>query len=85
MSCIWLFAQRHFQLYYVDPGFFSAFGAVEREVQQNRVGIHLCSRFPIADRAGYPLPTAVFVAHRTTLSNGSSASKRPAFAMLIIK
>ena len=32
-SCIWLFAQRYFQLYYVDSGFFSAFGAVEREVQ----------------------------------------------------
>ena len=85
MSCIWLFAQRHFQLYYVDPGFFSAFGAVEREVQQDRIEIHLCSRFSIADRAWDPLPTALFVAHRTTLSNGSSASIRPAFAILIIK
>ena len=81
MLCIWLFAQRHFQLYYVDSGFFSAFGAVEREVQQDRICIYLCSRFSIANRTGYPLSTALFVAHRTTLSNGSSASIRPAFAV----
>lgn len=55
LVCVWLLAQRHFHLYYIDHGFLVAFGAVERKPQENGVFVDSGAGLAVAERAMNPV------------------------------
>lgn len=60
LLCVWLLAQRHFHLYYVDDGFLVAFGAVERKPQEDSVFVGLGASLAIAEGAMNPIGFRAF-------------------------
>jgi len=51
---VWLVAQYHFQLYYINPRFIFTLWAEQREFYKDGIGVNLCPCPVPADRAWYP-------------------------------